>query len=896
MTTRLPSSSDRRNDGPNKDSKRSNKPFLELVLCSLCDDEIFVDSDQVAAVNFKSSERNICGDCRKRLSANDDNDGNQAKVQRLEAITDTLQNLFGALEVAYEELLDENKVLSSGAAIDKHHYPSVEVLKLRDGVSVPQVDLGRHNFGSPLFDEMTDRQLFTWALQTETRVRFEKLQGREAASYADAEKRGTSSSSLLGTSEHLIDLYPVTPSIRKKLSASPNKMSTLELDLLKYQRKAINYLQTTIVPDETLVPIEVEGYDDIDPAYPERLRNNKATLPVPPNYLFFEICLHGFLGYSPANFFHSKDNSLPRGAVMGGAVVAALSSWRDAACLSLFKEFDTFLQKVEGSDRRLKKKTQQTYQTLKQDLLSKVNEHFLRGEGKTSSKYDDGDVDIFLQASPTTRSAIKPLDSVPPDIKEAIADYIGGSGHGWCHGDLRRYATFMLGTVTEHLKVVEKRPKRRRRTEEAGRFVNTLTKNGLSFMFAPFWLDDKFEEMKSWPRPTQLLMLHPQADLLGALMDFDLSVSGSAYDGISVYATPRAALSLSRVINLITPFCFEEKRNQKRILKYYKRGFSPFLLDPSCVHASSCRSVEARISKNPTDGLLEGGIWSSHELRKYEESKGITLRQKLSVEQGSNKLLLCCEPRRQRQNGKSYTMAVFEKSEGHATEFFRMLHNWSDDYYSEVLRTASHLRMACRKCRWIYGIHLFLESESPVDDDADFLNLSKTLKMSYNSDTSSKLDPDFYGGPAFDATLVKARARDIFKANSMLRAQSVAEMSRYILKHNTLRGYSPRFTYADHNHYNHYDDVKKQPWNAVLDQVFSDAEALLFPRTKKPPVGLNPERFIAKCEKCQIWLHGREYGTKLCYSCQQNDDLSAPSGETASPDDVRSPVEVKTEP
>ena len=811
-------------------------------------------------------------------------------MQGLEAITDTLQNLFGALELAYEELLEENKLLSSGEAIEKHHYPSVDVLKLRDGVSVPQIDLGRHNFGSPLFDEMTDRQLFTWALQTETRVRFEKLQGREATSYAKAEKRGTSSSSLLGTSEHLIDLYPVTPSIRKKLS-SLSKMSILELDLLKFQRKAIKYLQTTIVPDETMVPIEVEGYDDIDHTYPQQLRNDKATLPVPPNYLFFEICLHGFLGYSTPNFFHSKDNSLPRGAVMGGAVVAALSSWRDPECFLLFNELDTFLQEVEaasGSASAMSNEVISTYYSMKQDLLSKVNEHFLRGEGRTSSKYDDGDVDIFLQASPTTRSAIKQLDSFPPDIKEDIADFLGGSGHGWCHGDLHRYATFMLGTLTEHLKVVvDEEPMGLSKSngsdgkKEIGRFVHLLTKNGLSFMFAPFLDilkrdDSKVEKMKSWPRPTQLIMLHPQADLLGALMDFDLSVAGCAYDGISVFVTPRSALSLSRMVNVITPFCFEEKRNQKRILKYHKRGFSPFLLDPSCGHGIPCHSVKARISKNEdpsSERLLRGGKWMSSSLRTKNEYKEIIRRQELSLRQRGWQDFRSCNkkgaPYDYRCGGSGgYTMALFEKYEGHATEFFRKLHNWSDEYYNEMVNTASHLRRACVRCRERYGMHAFLENESPVDADSDITDIPKTFKKTReNYSYSPTLHPSFYGGPAFDATLVKSRARNLYEARSMLKAQSAAEESRYMLRHNTLEGYSPRFTHTKILPGERYPS--DFPWNAVLDQVFSDAEALLYQRTKKPPVGLNPERFIAKCELCEEWLHGYEYGASRCDGCQQ---------------------------
>lgn len=62
-------------------------------------------------------------------------------------------------------------------------------------------------------------------------------------------------------------------------------------------------------------------------------------------------------------------------------------------------------------------------------------------------------------------------------------------------------------------------------------------------------------------------MLNEKADLVGGLMDFDISVASCAYDGVTVYATPRAAFSLKTLIQVVTPFVYEERRNRRRIKK-----------------------------------------------------------------------------------------------------------------------------------------------------------------------------------------------------------------------------------------------------------------------------------------------------------------------------------------
>jgi hypothetical protein len=73
--------------------------------------------------------------------------------------------------------------------------------------------------------------------------------------------------------------------------------------------------------------------------------------------------------------------------------------------------------------------------------------------------------------------------------------------------------------------------------------------------------------LDTWPRTTQLIMLNEKADLVGGLMEFDVSIASCAYDGITVYATPRAAFSLKTVVQVVTPFVCEARGSRRRTTK-----------------------------------------------------------------------------------------------------------------------------------------------------------------------------------------------------------------------------------------------------------------------------------------------------------------------------------------
>ena len=107
--------------------------------------------------------------------------------------------------------------------------------------------------------------------------------------------------------------------------------------------------------------------------------------------------------------------------------------------------------------------------------------------------------------------------------------------------------------------------------KESHQMVFGLTQNALNSTVVNRW-----EDGEGWgdvwgnalfPRNTQFIRLSETADLVGGLMDFDLSVVGCAYDGNGVYVTPRAAYSILTLTLVVTPFILEERRNWKRIGK-----------------------------------------------------------------------------------------------------------------------------------------------------------------------------------------------------------------------------------------------------------------------------------------------------------------------------------------
>ena len=794
---------------------------------------------------------------------------------------------------------NEDDARRDGAAVTrkKNEKDKDEGRQLGDFLFVPSEDLTCHNFEKHNAS-MTDRQFFSLAYKTETKIRFQKLKSRgRGKKGGTAEEKSTSTTTTL-ESEYLIDIYPATTRLSKSSNVIGNNDGAkllLERDLLLFQRKAAASLSEFKRQDSSLTPIGVDkrlhGKKKKSMLHPaaDSATTSESTKPVPPNYLYFLTCLECYTGYKVLGLCNADDTSIPRLGIMGGAVVAALSSWSDVIIIRLFKPLEKIL--LSSLDQRGKKRDgdgnekdnttnlARAYSEAKELLIKNLNNHFLSPEkpktgrnnkpkpgvrqprSETMSAYEDGDVDFFLSASPLTQSLI---DKKHVAISHPLVnEFLGGCG--LCHGDLYRFAERILQRLNA-------------KCEETGQFVHALTKNGLSFMFAPyhdhFFYDAKIDRILEliWPRSTQLIMLDPQADLLGALMDFDLSVATCAFDGTTVRAAPRAALSLTRKLVVVTRFCFEEKRNRKRIVKCTKRGFKAMVLDPNCRQQTPgpMESLQIKASKSPTEKqLLAGGKWYSRQFRTEEDYDKIIRLQTESMGNGEGTVYCCCP----KPSGLVYTMALFENSPNDATEFFKNMYDWDEVKVQEVHEVPPHLRIACKFCREQYGLSQFLKEEYPVDEFEDMLHGMKTLWKSLSSGYKGDLEPSFYGGAAFNSKLVRNDSRSDIKAQSMLHSQSRAEMLRFMIKHNTLKGYKQRFTFT--RVISKYGLEKRENPLGPLQDVFDDASKLTFPESGRPPVGLNPERFIAKCKECKDWLHGvRNYSLQELHEYEASCDLA----------------------
>ena len=92
---------------------------------------------------------------------------------------------------------------------------------------------------------------------------------------------------------------------------------------------------------------------------------------------------------------------------MGGAVIAALTAWR-------FRQKSwSFYYEVAGLEKKLySKKNNAEYIAAKRSAIARMEDWFLPGgrdadhRSTSCSCFSSGDVDVFVQASPLTRSLV----------------------------------------------------------------------------------------------------------------------------------------------------------------------------------------------------------------------------------------------------------------------------------------------------------------------------------------------------------------------------------------------------------------------------------------------------------------------------------------------------------
>ena len=761
---------------------------------------------------------------------------------------------------------------SKPSAISHHEF-------IHDGcLRIPKVDCTNESFFK-YNSILTVRELICWALRTETKVRLAKIERRSGLTTNDDPEYSYSKTL---DSNYLIDVYPENKD-EKKMKSDLTKDGR---DMYKFSRKAHPQLQLKNGEDlfNGLTPVTIEtNQPDNNVDYESQDFDGKQV--VPPTLLHFEIILEAYMGYSLSSsdshpsYYHHPKSSMPRAAIMGGAIVATLTAYQDELVVSAFENSGI----TEGGELQIN----DTYRQRKSSLVKSLHLHFIsKKDGKqgglpltdskgnlvyktagymrvlvkeqipqTASKFSDGDVDVFLQASPWTQNIISGLHEFTnePSLISHINSYIA-LNTGLSSEELGSYTQDVINNAVSTPSSIK---------GDESSLAFTVGKTAISFLCGKEYEDDTFGS-EFWPRTSQFIMLDTQADLLGGLLDFDISVAACCYDGLSVRVAPRAALSLLTNALFITPFCFEEFRNKSRVTKYARRGFRPFLVDPhdnTEVQNVACDSTVFRGVIAPRSTNVNGrGDYlndpNNIEILRLQEESG-----------GPQAGTFCCHVftdgwggldlghdarNTYRYMGIKYSQRLFETHTDDALDFYSNRFEWSDDDNQRVRQICPHLRMACRRCKHEYLLVRVVMREFPNLMNEYELE-EDNLRGGFSYTQQRHFQPSFYASGAFDSNRARDTARRTVENVAILRAQSIFELGSYVLRHGSPEGYKKRFVFGDD-----------------LSETLEKANRTPLQEPKRQPIGLNPERFVDRCTGCKKWLLGKRYGTKECEQCNSN--------------------------
>ena len=688
---------------------------------------------------------------------------------------------------------------------------------IQDGcLRIPKVDCTNESFFE-YNTVLTVRELICWALRTENKVRLAKIDRRLGSTTG-----GQYSYSKTLNSKYLIDIYPETKSEEMKSDLTAKGRAEY-----KFSRKAHPQLLKGKKSEDLyrgITPITIEkknepgtsntGEDeDTGEDIASDISDNKygdsedfdGKQVVPPTLLHFEIILEAYMGYNlssmndslhdrRSSYYHHPQSTWSRAAVMGGAVVAALKAYEDKEVVSAFDK--SGLMSSKNGAVQIK----DTYWIKKASLIKTLHNHF-------SSK---GDVDVFLQASPLTQQIVNALHK--HGIKDhSLISHIGSyvsSNSGLCNKDLGTYTKDVINNAISTPRSLH---------EDEASFAFTVTKNAVSFILGKENEDDSYDEKQFWPRTSQFIMLDVQADLLGALMDFDVSIAACSYDGVSVRVAPRAFLSLMTNALFVTPFCFEEDRNKRRVTKYARRGFEPFLVDPHDNIKIQNVACDARILRRPfsDDAIRAKSSWfrnyeEDQEILKIQDAKKINQDRQFCCHFIDNKVVTHYgheydestalgqdSQKLFRYMGIMYTQKLYELSEGDAIDFYSKRFEWSAEEIARVNKIDPYLRMACRRCRFEYCLERIVMKKFPtLMQDYELEEDNLRGEFSYRAFYWSTFPASFYSGGCFDGTRTRECARRTVENVSMLYSQSIFELGAYVLKNGSPRGYKKRFVYG----------------------------------------------------------------------------------------------------
>ena len=271
------------------------------------------------------------------------------------------------------------------------------------------------------------------------------------------------------------------------------------------------------------------------------------------------------------------------------------------------------------------------------------------------------------------------------------------------------------------------------------------------------------------------------------------------------------------------------------------------MLDPFCSHPRQCRHECCDIVKrvSPMDegnAYYPNQVWHSNSFdprNNRENPRNFSDRRRPVCNCSYNREFV--EDETSWDKTFKYTFGVIAKTDDHLFKFLAKLNEWSLEYQDVVRSIHPMARMICSRCREAYMLYLLLPA-GPADfgDSIDELLHGETCYVRGG----------FYAGGAFDSTAVRAKARCTSAYMKVLTNQAKAEKAKYWIRHGSYDGYKQRFAFGNE-----------------LKTLFDEVSKINFAEPHRRPLGLNPERFMEECEKCQKQMPGLEYGTRLCEGC-----------------------------
>ena len=396
-------------------------------------------------------------------------------------------------------------------------------------------------------------------------------------------------------------------------------LSRLEKDKLLFQCKRHTIFDMPFRNDGTL---DASGRNS-------NVGGSESNDLVPPTKFHYYLISEGYLGYKFRDAMGRDNNE--SSAIMGGAVMAALTAWGDEKIKELF--FQSGVMRYMSSDMEVDADTIVLYAELRRRLVGILNDAFIfaltrqkfdakmdadvRKHGGIAnyfcnhahscypyrddpSPFAQGDVDIFIQpdmlVSQYTKHFVEKLDA---DLFKVILMFIGpnpggvlGTNCTSCHMNcyFRSLVNNELSDAYIYASVIPKGYDYQ--ADFAENFVTISSRACTNeFVSAVEEVGDdtgnsrigdgrgSCRPIQLWPRTTQAIQLVEGTTLQLGLMDFDIAGAAAADNGTEVFATHRCLYALLGGTAIVTPPVYGERRCQARMEKYNKRGLQSVQFD-----------------------------------------------------------------------------------------------------------------------------------------------------------------------------------------------------------------------------------------------------------------------------------------------------------------------------